>query len=535
MSIDVICQCGKKLIAKDEHAGKRAKCPACGQIVMIPGTPLPAYDVFISHSHEDKPIADAICASLEASRIRCWVAPRDIMPGKEWGEAIIDGISQCRAMVLVFSSNSNQSGQVKREVERAVSKGAIIVPFKIEDVPMSKSMEYFLSTPHWLDAMTPPLENHLAKLAQTVRSLLGGVGARAEQTSASVPPNSTSAPAAAPASGARPPSRCEEPQKSRVPAANSLFDRALEKQNSGDWQGSLANLNEAIGLDRTFARAYSQRAYSKLVLGNQTGALADANEAVRLAPDCVEYYVTRANAKRICGDWNGAWGDYDEAIRRNPNHANARVNRGNARFDKGDWDGAIAEFDQAVASDPTQNVYSNRGIAWANKGQWIAAIADYDQAIRLNPNDRQSYANRGLAKQNMGDQAAAIPDFDQAIRLQPTWDIYRARAIAKTNLGDSAGAVADYTEVIRLQPNDWLSYVNRGLARANMGDIDGAMADYDESLRLDPGNPGAYWNRGRIWWFHRHDEARARADFKKALELAPQFASFVTPDMPRLD
>jgi hypothetical protein len=36
MSIDVACQCGKAFKAKDEHAGLRAKCPACGASIDIP-------------------------------------------------------------------------------------------------------------------------------------------------------------------------------------------------------------------------------------------------------------------------------------------------------------------------------------------------------------------------------------------------------------------------------------------------------------------------------------------------------------------
>ncbi len=173
MAIKVACQCGKTFTAKSEHAGKRAKCPACGRVLAIPGISLPAYDVFVSHSHADKPTAEAICAVLEAQRIRCWIAPRDITPGKDWGAAIIDGINQCRAMILVFSAASNGSAQVSREVERAVAKGLFLIPFRLEDVPMSTTMEYFLSSPHWLDAMTPPLESHLEALARTVKSLLG--------------------------------------------------------------------------------------------------------------------------------------------------------------------------------------------------------------------------------------------------------------------------------------------------------------------------------------------------------------------------
>jgi hypothetical protein len=47
-----------------------------------------AHDVFISYSSKDKPLADGICANLEAVGIRCWTAPRDIGPGEDWPTAI---------------------------------------------------------------------------------------------------------------------------------------------------------------------------------------------------------------------------------------------------------------------------------------------------------------------------------------------------------------------------------------------------------------------------------------------------------------
>src|SRR5688500_18290140 len=131
-----------------------------------------AHDVFISYCSEDKPIADAVCATLEAKGIRCWIAPRDILPGMDWGEAIIDAINGSRVIVLVFSSNANDSQQIKREVERAVSKGLPVIPLRIENVAPARSLEYFIGPVHWLDALTPPLETHLQNLAEIVRLLL---------------------------------------------------------------------------------------------------------------------------------------------------------------------------------------------------------------------------------------------------------------------------------------------------------------------------------------------------------------------------
>jgi N-acetylneuraminic acid mutarotase len=131
-----------------------------------------AHDIFISYAAEDKPTADAVCATLEAGDIRCWIAPRDVLPGQPYAESLVEAIHDARLMVLVFSSNSNSSTHVMREVERAASRGIPILPFRIEDVPLSASMEYYISSTHWLDALTPPLERHLKQLADTAQLLL---------------------------------------------------------------------------------------------------------------------------------------------------------------------------------------------------------------------------------------------------------------------------------------------------------------------------------------------------------------------------
>ena len=130
------------------------------------------FDVFISYPHQDKATADAACAKLEAQGIRCWIAPRDIPPGTEWAGAITDAIDQCRAMVLIFSSSANRSRQIRREVQQAFDGEKPVVPFRIENVAPEKSLRYYMGAVHWLDALTPPLEQHLQKLVVSVQALV---------------------------------------------------------------------------------------------------------------------------------------------------------------------------------------------------------------------------------------------------------------------------------------------------------------------------------------------------------------------------
>jgi hypothetical protein len=172
--------------------------------------------VFISYSHVDHETAETLCARLEARGIGCWMAPRNIMPGADWGASIIDAIDGARVMVLVFSGASNQSRQVRREVERAVAKNVTIIPFKVEQVPLGKTLEYCLATTHWMDASGSPLEDHVVRLADGIQALLdspdrdttGAIEAMKMLSPPPLPPRPapapTSPPALAPAAPAPP-------------------------------------------------------------------------------------------------------------------------------------------------------------------------------------------------------------------------------------------------------------------------------------------------------------------------------------------
>jgi hypothetical protein len=148
-----------------------------------------AHDAFISYSREDKLVADAACAALETAGIRCWIAPRDISPGSEWGAAIVDAIDHSAVMVLIFSSNANESRQIMREVEHAVSKGVTIVPVRIDQAEPARSLAYFMAGVHWLDALTPPLENHLQGLAISTKALLRATPANPPSESGQTQPD----------------------------------------------------------------------------------------------------------------------------------------------------------------------------------------------------------------------------------------------------------------------------------------------------------------------------------------------------------
>ena len=132
-----------------------------------------AHDVFLSHSAQNREVADAVCVALEKAGIRCWVAPRDVRPGRTFPGEITRAIQQSKVMLLIFSGHSNNSEQVLREVQLATDSRLPIIRFRIEDVALTDDLKYFLSSPHWLDALTPPLSTHIARLELAIKELLG--------------------------------------------------------------------------------------------------------------------------------------------------------------------------------------------------------------------------------------------------------------------------------------------------------------------------------------------------------------------------
>jgi hypothetical protein len=131
-------------------------------------------EVFVSYASPDRETAFKIAAFLEGQGIACWIAPRDVPPGMEYGAAIIQGIETSRALILVLSEHSNDSQFVRKEVERAVSKVKPVLPVRIREITPSGSLEFFISSAQWVDAWRSPMEQHLSGLVQAIRVLTGG-------------------------------------------------------------------------------------------------------------------------------------------------------------------------------------------------------------------------------------------------------------------------------------------------------------------------------------------------------------------------
>src|SRR6516165_2802382 len=108
-------------------------------------------DIFISHAARDRDVAQTLCEALENRGFGCWLASRDIGPGENFQVAIVRAIRSAKVMILVFSANSNNSEEIKKELVLAGQSQLIVIPVRVEDVTPDEAFAYELAIRQWID------------------------------------------------------------------------------------------------------------------------------------------------------------------------------------------------------------------------------------------------------------------------------------------------------------------------------------------------------------------------------------------------
>ncbi len=121
-------------------------------------------EVFVSYTSSDKAIADKIVEYLESRNVTCFIAPRDVDPGRPYASNLMKAISECYVVVLVASEAINDSDHVLNEVDVMVEKKKTILPVFIEDFELNDDYRYYLGRTQWVVAYPEALEVYYQKI-----------------------------------------------------------------------------------------------------------------------------------------------------------------------------------------------------------------------------------------------------------------------------------------------------------------------------------------------------------------------------------
>lgn len=393
--------------------------------------PVTLLSAFISHAKADEKKASAIASALEAKGFKCWIAPRDVKPGRSYGDEIIRGIESTRSFVLVLSKASNDSAFVAREVERAVSKKKPIFAVRIADVQPAPSLELFISGTQWIDAFPGRLTAHVDRLVNMLAEEEGrdepGKAEPGRPDPRALPNGrcrlerrpccSRSAPGHEPASVSQPPEKSLDtkpvwlsepdarpqqqiavaessgddiivgimpPPKDRSKSAASLglAGRDVDYQTCETQTGdeALAACDRAIAggkfTGRNLSYLYSDRGFLRMRRGELDLALADLNEAARIDSSNFYAFWNRGAVYAAKGDYGRAQEDLTAALNLNPDKSSkAKIEEALNAVTAGVESAVKAEpSDPAVITDPSAFWGQQEGSAAASSGYPAEAV-----------------------------------------------------------------------------------------------------------------------------------------------------------------
>ena len=160
------------------------------------------------------------------------------------------------------------------------------------------------------------------------------------------------------------------PQTVAAEDLESLYGRALQASQSGDFVQALPLWDQVLVLSPDDAAALSNRGNVRLALGDPDGAIADQTRSIELAPEEPDPHLNRGTAEESLQDWAAAEADYLWILERDATDASALYNLGNVRGSTGDWDSARRLYEEAADARP--------GFAMARSSAALAAWQQQD-------------------------------------------------------------------------------------------------------------------------------------------------------------
>jgi TPR repeat protein len=446
-----------------------------------------AATVFLSHASKDRKMAETICQAVESRGVQCWMSNRDVHPGENFQEAIVRAIRAAKVMLFVFSANSNNSDEVKKEIVLASQNKLFVVPVRVEDVAPNDSLLYEFATRQWIDLFND-WETSLDQLMTQIKAV----------TAMQTPEEETGdTDKAGRTRGAAAPQPAAEPERPTV-NVDALYEQANAHARAGEYDQAVEQYNRVIAGKPDHASALNNRGNVLLAKGQPDQAIADFDRAIALKPDFAAAYCNRGNAFQGKAEYDRAIRDYTVALQLKPDLAAALNNRASTYDRKGLHD--MARKDRAAAA----------ALATASAAPARASAATAVQAPPSTPIVSAPADNNRLILMIGGGVFGLLLIIAIAVSVMramppPTPPVSIADANSK---GDAAFQQKDYTGAMKW----YLMAANQGDASAEYNvawlydNGDGVPQDYGQALQwyLKSGNHGdkdAENNLGELYYY----------------------------------
>ncbi|MEL6777426.1 MAG: TIR domain-containing protein, partial [Cyanobacteria bacterium J06597_16] len=106
------------------------------------------YDVFLSHSSQDKDVVREIATRLKADGVKVWLDEWEIQPGDNIPHKIEEGLEHSRVLVLCMSAHANASDWARLEsytfrFKDPLNHSRRFIPLNLDDAPVKGALAQF--------------------------------------------------------------------------------------------------------------------------------------------------------------------------------------------------------------------------------------------------------------------------------------------------------------------------------------------------------------------------------------------------------
>ncbi len=519
------------------------------------------HDVFISYASQDAAVAQKACSALEVPGFRCWIAPRDVVPGTLYADGIVGAIDESRILVLILSKDAVASAHVGKELERATSKRHPIIALRLDTAPLTRAFEYFLNESQWIEVNANGSDAAIAQLVGAVGRHLAPGSAAALTAGAQAParksPMSRRAWGVAGAfvvlamvaayflvgkawiqdSGTTKPSAAANIADKSI-AVLPFVDMSEKKDQEYFADGMAEEIIDLLvkipGLKviaRTSSFQFKGQASDLRTIGAKLGVAYVLEGSVRKSGDRVRVTAQLIDVSDGAHRWSGSYDrDLVDVLKVQDEISLGLVRalqvsmgadeprsrptlksvegyslylKGRLafdRYDKAGFDQAASYFRQAMELDQ-ESALAPAWLAYTYLGQAANGFMPPDTAYE----DARRYAERSLS---LDPRSALAMSTLGLVQILHDWDW-------------AAGA-AKLDRAVALAPGDAGILSEHSAAPRALGQSDAAIRDLNASVALDPLYPAGYMLLGENHLGAGH-WSDAEAAFKRALEIAPNF------------
>jgi TolB-like protein/cytochrome c-type biogenesis protein CcmH/NrfG len=541
-----------------------------------PSTP----PVFVSYASQDAAVVNPVVEALERQGLKCWIAPRDVIAGEFYGDAIVRAIDAAQVLVLLLSKSAAASPHILREVERASSKFHPVISLRIDRAPLPAGLEYFLNTSQWLDASDGEPSRAFPKLVDAVRNALtGAVASSTPSTSA----DASALPKPAPRSRTRhratavaaavivaalafvavdkfwlskhvaaeqPATTAASTALNTTPAATAISDKSvavlpfLDMSEKKDQEYFSDGLSEEL-IDmltkvpdlrvpaRTSSFYFKGKSEDIPTIAKRLMVANVLEGSVRKSGDHLRVTAQLVRADNGYHLWSETYDrQLDDIFKVQDEIATAVVGALKLKLLA---EPTASDRHTTIPEAHNQYLIGRHLLSGSNWAVDRSAAEAFKRAVELDPKYAPAWAGLAEATYNASQVAASIPEYnamgqealtaaDKAIALRPDLpDGYVARGFVRAwNQFDFQGADQDLRRALALEPEnpDVLSMYASSVLMPS-GRLDEAVAAAQKALKVDPLNADT-WRRLGVDQYFRGDYHAAREALQRALEINPQ-------------